>query len=401
MHSLELFDGFFDAAKATAEVHEDSDKHMVFSLHDAHFKLQHFARYHSETVSDHGDVTTFAIVRYGTQEKRTASASDTLSPRWEGTFVFPFDPSVEFVVFLFFVEDKSRSGKRSSNSNDGGSRLFGHVIIPLHDEEGPLPPNWPYLHEIVPVVAAGNDQLSRLRMKSVGSEDMLSFSLPVSSSSFSLPVSSSSFSTAPAPLPPPEREEGGEGGGGEEEEDTQPTWPTVAEEVKEKWGGSAWQAGEATLAVALIEGATLCEALKVSAGVSYEKDAVAGTLDRTLESLQSLIATVGDVSGSAGERAAALETDRRRNPEYPVQLGELANEEVEKIAATFKTVTAHRAELLPALAHTEEKAKEFSSTIQELIDDLDTTTIKLGAAEEASTRTAGRCVGCSREETKD
>ena len=73
MHSLELFDGFFVEAKATAEVHEDSDKHMVFSLHDAHFKLQHFARYHSETVSDHGDVTTFAIVRYGTQEKRTAS----------------------------------------------------------------------------------------------------------------------------------------------------------------------------------------------------------------------------------------------------------------------------------------------------------------------------------------
>ena len=99
------------------------------------------------------------------------------------------------------------------------------------------------------------------------------------------------------------------------------------------------------------------------------------------------------VSTSVHKKAQALNPDRRRNPDFPVQMSALAREEVARMVALFKQVRAHREELLPALRAKEERNREFNDTIQLMSDDLDEALEQKAEAEKLVSLQASECGG--------
>ena len=161
---LSFSEGFFGGGETGPEA--SPNKHLIFSVLDApSLDGDFFQRRHPEALSPHGDVSTFVMVRYAGQERRTKTARLSLSPRWESSFIFEYDPDAEHVLFLFFVEDAATER----------SELFGQVVVPLKSAHHPLPSgNRPYLLEAVPICAAASADLSRLRLASSPSEELLS-----------------------------------------------------------------------------------------------------------------------------------------------------------------------------------------------------------------------------------
>ena len=101
----------------------------------------------------YGEPTTFCIVRYGDQEKRTEVCRETLTPRWDASFVFEYDKAAKEALFMFFAEDPTTQI----------SDLFGHVVVPLADPANPVPTNAVFMRELTPIVRADSRALHLLR----------------------------------------------------------------------------------------------------------------------------------------------------------------------------------------------------------------------------------------------
>lgn len=135
----------------------NSDVYMVISIVEAQdLRGDHFRE---DLKNGYGEVSTFCIVRYGDQEKRTDTQVETLHPAWHASFVFERDEDAKEVLFMFFSEDPTT----------GLSDLFGHIVIPLVDPAHPVPVNTPFVREMAPIAKCDSSALMLLRSNELNS----------------------------------------------------------------------------------------------------------------------------------------------------------------------------------------------------------------------------------------
>lgn len=95
--------------------------------------------------------SSFCVVRYGTQEKRTNCNDDTIQPRWNASFVFEYQESASHITFLFFTEDPI----------SGLSDIFGYIVIPIKEDRGSL--SIVLMRDLVPIIGCTSSALFTLR----------------------------------------------------------------------------------------------------------------------------------------------------------------------------------------------------------------------------------------------
>jgi hypothetical protein len=104
-------------------------------------------------LTGYGEVSTFVVVKYGQFEKRTATFKESLHPEWNASYVFEYNKNVNDVLFMFFSQDVET----------GETQLFGHIVIPLKDENHPVPMNTPFIRELCAIVPCEPDLVAELR----------------------------------------------------------------------------------------------------------------------------------------------------------------------------------------------------------------------------------------------
>ena len=268
------------------------------------------------------DVSSFCIVRYGDQERRTEVCHGTFQPKWDASFVFEYDEVASDAVFMFFTEDPI----------SGLSDLFGHVVISLTDPERKVPTNAIFMRELVPIIRCDSRVLHLLRDSATN----------------------------------------------------EVTWPDVSPSLSKAFGGDMEKMGVGfgKVAVTKLQCNELADILKSTGAISGEVRDLGDVLDSTQGRLSNMMRGVAKVSPSAAEKVKALNADRRKNPMYPVELSAIAEEEVLGLVGLLAKTSSDRDELhnktatldSKLKATEDEKGKKVSTltgSLQKLKDDLD------------------------------
>jgi len=178
---------------------------------------------------------------------------------------------VKEILFLFFSEDLRFSTPK----------LFGYSVIPLNDENNPVPINAPFIRELCPIAKCDSDEDIQILKE----HHMTNTNIA--------------------------------------------TWPIITEETSQ--GAKDCLIGEAKLAVTWLQCNDLSEVLKTAGFVATELKDVKNMMDSMVTNLEK--STVSLIRGDESTRMKRtnLISDQRKNFEFPLELTNLCEEETDKM----------------------------------------------------------------------